>query len=158
MKEITIMELLRTNILLEKGVCESLSEALYYDGPENGLAKRMAEKTIQSFARSLNILGRKADLYMGASNVPYERQSSLRILRRDCSPDDVLRAIMRMFMVERGAAYGCEYYELPPEARKLSSMSTSDVKRLYRYLEPMFIVLEMEEMTEEAVVSAYMAR
>ena len=151
MKELTIMELLRTNILLERGACKSLSEALDYDGPENGLAKRMAEKTIQSFARSLNILGGKADLYMGASNVPYERQSSLRILRMGCSPDDVLRAIMRIFMVERGAAYGCEDYELPPEARRLS---ISDVKRLYRYLEPMFIVLGIA-VTEEAVVFAY---
>lgn len=152
MKEITIAELLRVNILLEKRICDSLTEALVYDGARDQQVRRMVEKTIQSFARSLNILEGKADLYMGATHVPYDRQSSLRILRRDLTPYDVVRAITRIFMIELAGEYGCDEYHLPQNTRK---MWVEDVRRIFKYLEPMFMVLDMKKITEEAVAAEY---
>lgn len=152
MTEMTINEILRISILLEKGICRTLREALSYDGARDQRVRRMVEKTIQSFARSLNILDGKADLYMGASHVPYDRQSSLRILRRDLTPYDVVRAITKIFMIELAGEYGCDEYHLPENTRK---MWLEDVRRIFKYLEPMFIVLDMKNITEEAVAAEY---
>ena len=152
MKEITIAELLRINILLEKRICDSLNEALVYDGVRDQQVRRMVENTIQSFARSLNILEGKADLYMGATHVPYDRQSSLRILRRDLTARDVVKAIARIFMIELAGELGCKDYNLPPTARK---MNEADVRRIFGYLKPMFIVLDMGRITEEAVAADF---
>ena len=43
---------------------------------------------------------------------------------------------------------------IPNVVRKLNE---DDVRRIFRYLEPMFTVLKMSEITEEAVVSEFQA-
>ena len=162
-QEIPIKELLRINILLERGDCKNFREALKYNG-NNALVKMMVGEAIGSFARSLNIDG-KIDLYMGTSYVPYEKQSALRILKRDCTPDDVVKAIGCIYMielaedfiyaVELAEGYGVDYMDyIPNVVRKLNE---DDVRRIFRYLEPMFTVLKMSEITEEAVVSEFQA-
>lgn len=152
MKEITIAELLRVNILLEKRICDSLTEALVYDGARDQQVRRMVERTIQSFAESLKIGDGTVNLYMGATHVPYDRQSSLRILRRDLTANDVIRAITRIFMIELAGEHGCDEYNLPQNTRK---MWVEDVRRIFKYLEPMFMVLDMKKITEEAVAAEY---
>lgn len=50
------------------------------------------------------------------------------------------------------------YFSFKKLAALAVNISGKDVRCIYRYLAPMFIVLGMTEMTEEAVVSEYMAR
>ena len=151
MKEMTIKETVRINVLLERGAARTLREALAYDGDENTLAKRIADKTIQSLARDNMILDGKVDLYMGADNVPYRKQSSLRVLAKNVSNSDVMRACIRISSVERAYALGCQEYELPKKP-----LTVEEVRKYYKYIEPIFQLIEAVQINEDDVVLAFL--
>lgn len=147
MKDLTIRNTLITNILLLKGVCKNLSEAITYSGPELEKAEMIADKAIQSFARTLNLLNSKGDLYMGATHVPFEKQNSLRLFKKTVQPEDVAEAIHRMYMVETGRYRNVTIHD------DFTELTDEEIKRLYNYLEPWFLLLEVP-MTAEHVINA----
>ena len=154
-KECALKEMLRVNILLEKGICNNISEALVYDGARDRQVRGMIEEAIQSFSRSLYILEKKVktDRYMGVIYVPCNWISLWDLLRnlKNLTADAVKVAITRVFMVELAAEIGCEECDIPATARK---MDEEDVRRIYGYLKPMFVMFNVK-ITEDAVVAEF---
>ena len=148
MKEMTIRELLILNILLEKKICTNLVDAISYDGTELDKTEKMADKAIQSFARGLNLLGGKgkSDLYMGATNVPYEKQSSLRLFKAQVSDSDIIDAIQRMYLVDTnqyGSTLNPTWIETDEECI-----------RYFRFIRPWFEVLDIP-VNNENILTAF---
>ena len=137
MREMTIRNLLTLNILVERGICGTMNEALCCTGQELQLADRIAEKIIQGIARSTAMLTGKANLYAGTENVPYKKQNSLRILRRDIRPEDILAGMSYAYYAERGRT---------PEgiSGDFLKISEEEAEKLFRYLKPMISVLGIE--------------
>ena len=144
-KDMSIKELIIVNLLLLKGVCTSFTQALacvMNNGTPDEI-ERIASKIVQSFARSLNLIGNKADLYMGATNVPFDKQSSLRLFKKTVSAKDVAEAVIRVFMMENDRT--------PNEKTEREA-----IIGIYKYIEPIFVVLDVP-MAEEDVVEAVYA-
>ena len=97
------------------------------------------------------ILDGKVDLYMGADNVPYKKQSSLRVLAKNVSNSDVMRACIRISSVERAYALGCREYELPKK-----NLTVEEVRKYYKYIAPIFQLIEAVQINEDDVVLAFL--
>lgn len=97
----------------------------------------MADKAIQSFARSLNLMNTKGDLYMGANHLPLDKQGSLRLFQKYVEPEDVLAALLRMQYAESG--------------KWKDHLEDEEIYRLFQYIEPWFILLDIEITAEEVI-------
>ena len=136
----SLKELLLLNVMMLKGICRTLSESLIRlltgSVPED--VEQTVETIIRSFADSLSLTDTKADLRMGMTHTPFDKQHSLRLFKKTVKPSDAAEAIRQIWLFEGG-----ENEDIPDE----------EALRLYRYMQPCFIALGIQ-MSDQDVVDA----
>lgn len=142
----TIYTIITISLLIYLGKIETFIEGLRCDGDKKALADGIVNVIIQSWSGLM--YDTVANLEMGFKNVPYDKQYSLRILKKRITVNDVIRALHNAddYIMQNTDMGGVSFAEKSPE----------DILRLYRTIEPALYLIKIE-FTDDEIIDAYKA-
>ena len=139
----TLFDLLIVTFLCLQGYGKTVAECMSVTGLPRELAEQAAETVIQILDLDCRI-SPAADLWKGATNLPVSRQYSLKLLKEAITPKALMHAALRVYRLLNG--YG-KYSSLP-------GLDKEDVLPLYKYVEPVALLLGITY-TEEDIIAGY---